>query len=597
MARQDSLRSDLAIREAFQASNDGDPALDEASDGDDDEIENDSGSEAHRDEEFRPDELGAPVELKVELAQVKEKFSQRKRLKGIPGTAEPDQGCRLVSAKAGPEWRAKASGESRNPVSPCTSYLPAPIGEARNVSTSIEAWSLFFSSAILEKIQNHTNEEIRRYRGSIHADNASESTYMDVELKELKAFIGLMYFAGLQKAVKTNLEELWSNEYGSTFYRAAMSLKRFQFLARTLRFDDKTTRTHRSLEDKLAPIREIWEDFLTNCSKYYNPGFLCTAGEQLLSFRGQCPFKVQTSSERCGIKVFTLNDARTFYMLAAEPYTAKVTANNAQSKSSYYVKKLSRSIDGSWRNITCTNGLTCLELFDEMLENHSLTMLGVVRKSEAHIPENFSLPGALRSSIYAYDNAKTLLAYTLRRDKVVVLLSTYHRKEGIDEETGDPEMLTFYNSTKTGAAKFDEMCREYTTARKSLRWPMRLWMGMLDQAGINATIIYNLNSANRISDRRGFLKSLIFSLVEPHLRARLEIPYLHRDLRLSIQILLKIDLDPPVPKAHERTRGRRRCLFCPRSRDRKVSVFCDNCQRAICDDHKIISCLVCYTRA
>lgn len=69
MAAEETLRSDLAIREAFQASEDGDLALDEASDGDDDEeLESESLSQGdgYGDEDFQPpDQLESHVHVEV----------------------------------------------------------------------------------------------------------------------------------------------------------------------------------------------------------------------------------------------------------------------------------------------------------------------------------------------------------------------------------------------------------------------------------------------------------------------------------------------------------------------------------------------------
>lgn len=533
------------------------------------------------------------------MVQAELGLPKRKRMKIVSETDQQHQGPGIILGKNGYAWCRKAPKKTLDPVNLHNNYLPAPNGEARDASKPLDAWGLLISPLILEKIIIHTNEEIHRYRESLQMSNGiSESTYVDMELQELKAFIGLMYFSGFQRAAKTNLEDLWSNEYGSTLYRAAMSLKRFTFLARILRFDDKSTRTQRLLLDNLAPIREVWDEFVTNCANYYNPGYLCTVDEQFLNFRGRCSFKIMSPSKpgMWGMKILMLNDARTYYMVTAEPYVGKVSAQQEEPESFYYMQKLSQPIRGTSRNVTCANGFTCMNLCDNFLQDHSLTMVGVLRKNEDRVPENFTTPGTIQSAKFAFDDTKTLLAYTPKKNQVVLMLSTFHHTDEIDEETASPEIVTFYNSTKGGTETFDRMCRSYTTARKTLRWPMRLWMGMLDQAGINAMILYNLNSANRICDRRDFLKNLIMSLVEPHLRARLDIPHLRRDLRLSIQVILKIDVDSQIPKPQGRIKGRGRCLFCPRSRDRKVGVFCDSCHRAVCDDHKTISCLVCYAR-
>jgi len=72
-------------------------------------------------------------------------------------------------------------------------YIPTVKDEAKNVKTPFETWSLLFSNKMLEIIVSHTNEEIdRKY---CVEPRASYQTH--VNLDELKAFIGLLYFSGI----------------------------------------------------------------------------------------------------------------------------------------------------------------------------------------------------------------------------------------------------------------------------------------------------------------------------------------------------------------------------------------------------------------
>jgi len=50
---------------------------------------------------------------------------------------------------------------------------------------------------------------------------------------------------------------------------------------------------------------------------------------------------------------------------------------------------------------------------------------------------------------------------------------------------------------------------------------MRLFFGIIDQAGVNTFVIYNLIAANIIKDRINFSRELVLSIVKPHLQQRL----------------------------------------------------------------------------
>jgi len=72
----------------------------------------------------------------------------------------------------------------------------------------------------------------------------------------------------------------------------------------------------------------------------------------------------------------------------------------------------------------------------------------------------------------------------------------------------------FYNQEKSGVDNHDQMCSLYTTARKTNRWPMRLFYGMIDSATLNTFDIFTENvpkfGAHKKDKRQKFLKEFLF---------------------------------------------------------------------------------------
>jgi len=62
-------------------------------------------------------------------------------------------------------------------------------------------------------------------------------------------------------------------------------------LLAVIRFYDKTTRTKRRLEDKMAAFREILDKFIGLCKSLYLVGSAVCIDEQLLPFRGSSGFR------------------------------------------------------------------------------------------------------------------------------------------------------------------------------------------------------------------------------------------------------------------------------------------------------------------
>lgn len=108
-------------------------------------------------------------------------------------------------------------------------------------------------------------------------------------------------------------------------FRLTMCQRTFQFLLTHIRFDQKNTRTERQSFDKFAAFREIFDEFVSNLPKNYNPSAYLTIDEILASFRGRCAFKVYIPSKpnRYGIKIYALVDAKLFYVIKLEVYLGK----------------------------------------------------------------------------------------------------------------------------------------------------------------------------------------------------------------------------------------------------------------------------------
>ncbi|KAK2719356.1 hypothetical protein QYM36_004989 [Artemia franciscana] len=104
-----------------------------------------------------------------------------------------------------------------------------------------------------------------------------------------------------------------------------MSPKRFLYTEACLRFDDPSTCLAR--ETPLAPIFDIYEQFVGNYSKLYSTSDIVTIDEILIEFRGRCHFRmyIPTKPNKYGIKMQYLTDARAFYLCDAFIYCGKET--------------------------------------------------------------------------------------------------------------------------------------------------------------------------------------------------------------------------------------------------------------------------------
>ena len=114
----------------------------------------------------------------------------------------------------------------------------------------------------------------------------------------------------------------------------------------------------------------------------------------------------------------------------------------------------------------------------------------------------------------------SLLSSQVKKAKVVNVLSAMHSIKPVSQDgSTKPAIIEFYNSTKFGVDRVDQMCRLYSSKAGGRRWPVNVFSNMIDMAGINSRTIFELASGNSIS-RRQFLLNLAEQLVESYRSSR-----------------------------------------------------------------------------
>ena len=473
-----------------------------------------------------------------------------------------------LRGKNGHRWSAVCGKTSRIPMRNKTHIIQGTKGIARDAANPLDAFSLFITDTTIDEIVIHTNSEILSRSQTYTQEKATTSLTTSMEIK---ALIGILIFSAALKNNHLSTQELFDGSLCGTTYKATMSRERFKFLINCLRFDDKTTRATRKETDPLAAIRSIWDQLIDNCKNSYKAGSYVTIDEQLLAFRGCCPFcmYIPNKPAKYGVKIVMVCDAGTKYMIDASPYLGKKTKKGDNMPlAEHYVKTLTTSLRGGNRNITMDNWFTSVKLADDLLQNpYNFTMVGTLRKNKPEIPSQMlSTKNRLAGDAkFCFDKEKTLLSYIPKKNRNVILLSTMHSGSTLmSQTTGKPDIIDFYNSTKGGVDTFDQMCGNMSTSRKTRRWPLCLFYGMLNIASINSYIIYvnNLHkSRQRPMNRKMFMLELSRQLTFPWLRSRLNIPTLQRSLRSAIEDIVKekpVD-ERPIQGPSKRTT----CQICP----------------------------------
>nr|CAH7731688.1 unnamed protein product [Callosobruchus chinensis] len=461
--------------------------------------------------------------------------------------------------------------------------LPGLRASAKQLGSNPEiedVWSLLFSRDIIAEIIQWTNVKIVEARKK-YKDQASPI---------------LLIYTSVFKSGNESINSLFATDgTGRDVFRCTMPRRRFEFLLTALRFDDASLRNERRNEgDPVPHISKIFNKFIDNSQKAFSLGTNTTVDEMLVAFRGRCKFKIYMPKKpaRYGIKIMCLADARNNYLYNAYIYAGKgsdsltLSANEKKFKiPTQAVLRLVRPIQNTNRNVTADNWFSSVELVQE-LQNRGLTYVGTLKKNQAAIPPNFQANKnrELESSLYGYNNDMTLVSFVPRPSKSVILISSMHHCESTDEETGKPEIIAFYNSTKGGVDSLDKKSANYSPSRRTQRWPMALFFMLLDVSTINAYVLHSSYKNSPNMEREDFLKKLARSLVLPQWKKRMVNTRLPRELRVTITKLVG-DSDHAGPSNNgleDHLEKRATCSKCPPRLKRKTQYGCVFCKKPIC---------------
>jgi hypothetical protein len=264
------------------------------------------------------------------------------------------------------------------------------------------------------------------------------------------------------------------------------------------------------------------------------------------------------------------------------------------------VLSLIKPLENSNRNLTTDNWYSSIELVNELLKR-GMTFVGTLKKNKKEIPESFlsSSEKEEKSCMYGYTKDMTLLSYVPKKSKAVILVSSMHHGPAIDEASGKPEIIAEYNRTKGGVDTIDMMCANYSSSRRTQRWPMVIFFTMVNIAsGVNSYVLYNAFQDTKAMTRLDFMKSLAMKLVTPLMQRRLQKGHLSQDLQLSLKRILQVEIPPSqaernVPDVPDILEAKKTCSVCSPRLKRKTRYLCKCCARPICLECSKKMCMDC----
>ncbi|XP_071256255.1 piggyBac transposable element-derived protein 4-like [Salvelinus alpinus] len=573
-----------------------------------DDYENDSASrscsssEEEREEEREGEREGDAAAARErdrepdrERDREREPEREREREPERDRAREPERERETLLSKNGKiKWSSAAYRGLDRPRAirrPCPAVTPGPTAYAASRAIDIaSAFRLFVTPAIERIIVDMTNlQGVRKYGDG----------WRPMDSTDLRAYVGLLILAGVYRSRGEAAASLWDAESGRTVFRATMPLKVFHKYSRLLRFDDRQSRPARLATDRLAAVREVWDLWEERLQALYNPGPEVTVDEQLVPFRGRCPFRqyIPSKPAKYGIKSWVACDAKSSYAWKMQVYTGKAAGGGPEkNQGARVVLDLTEGLPAG-HNVTCDNFFTSYELGQRLLER-DLTMVGTVRKNKPELPPALlqSKGRQVSSSRFAFTPTATLVSYLAKRNKNVLLLSTRHAEPDVsDRRDRKPALILDYNCNKGGVDNLDKVVGTYSCRRMTARWPLVIFHNILDVSSYNAFVIWREINPDwmpgKRNKRRVFLEQLGKALVKPQIQRRQRLPRTEAASAL-VKVLRgeRVSADEARPQARERAAAaaplgaskRKRCQLCPPKKDAKTHTACCRCKKYIC---------------
>ena len=164
------------------------------------------------------------------------------------------------------------------------------------------------------------------------------------------------------------------------------------------------------------------------------------------------------------MKLFLLVDCNTGYVYTGQSYVGKVGNKITRGLAAKVVKSQAETLYHAGRNITN------FALASELLLKKT-TYVGTLQKNKSDIPPEFQANKTRQtgSTLFGFDKDKTLVSFVPKKSKSVLLVCTMHHNDKIDDQTGKPEIILYYNQIKAAVDAVDQMCRTYSVQRKTKR--------------------------------------------------------------------------------------------------------------------------------
>lgn len=371
----------------------------------------------------------------------------------------------------------------------------------------------------LDEIIAQTNRyAVEIFLRSETKENSRITAWKDVSNEEMVTFLGLLLHMG---NIRLNrIQDYWKTDplFNLRAFANNMSRNRFLLILRALHFAQNPDNDEVTPPDRLYKIRNIMNLFNSRMSEIFYPSREMSLDESMVLWRGRLTFRqyIKNKRHKYGIKLYMLT---TFEGIIVKfmVYTGMLDDCGGKGHTEKVVMNLLGGMMDVGHSLYMDNYYNSYELAKQLAARKT-HCTGTLRSNRKSFPKEVGSKKLKRGETIAkYANGIMIGKWKDKRD--VVYISNEYKNDMVQiqnkrrEIKSKPLPIINYNKYMSGVDRQDQLLAYYPCERKTIRWPSKIFVHILQLIMINAYHLYNKYSGTRLS-LYDFRLSVIGSLLK-----------------------------------------------------------------------------------
>ena len=315
---------------------------------------------------------------------------RRPRARAVPVGRQARPRAQAQPARAQPQARqCQRTNDLVNQAGlPYTRAADVGVTDRQHASqlSPFKLFTLFFTDYLLRDIVCETNRYAEQCMAQPPKRGEQHLPWSALTVPECRTWLGLLMSMGVVQKIG-RLPDYWSRHAATytPFFSNTMPCRRFLQILRYLHFiDNESDNTDKTL--RTWKVQRVLDYLVKRFRDAYTPRRELSVDETMLKFKGRLNIKqyIKIKPVKWGIKLFTLAESITGYVLDLLPYTGR-RADTIYSKTTQTVLDVSRHYLHLGHHIFFDNYYMSVELIRVLFEKKSLCC-GTVNANRVGLP-------------------------------------------------------------------------------------------------------------------------------------------------------------------------------------------------------------------